>query len=271
MSFVYDSAAQRSPAIDEIYEIWRYRDLLGMLISNSIKTRYKRSALGVLWTLLNPLLNTLVLTIAWSQFLRFQVENYPIYLLVGLLVWNFFSQTVLHSMNTLIWGSSLMKRIYVPRTVFTLSVLGNGLVNLLLALIPLLVIMLAMSHPIRLSFAMLPFAILLAAMFTLGFTLLVSILAVMFVDFVDMFGVLIQAWFFLTPIIYPISIVPEWVIPYMKLNPMFFVVDIFRSLIYYGQMPSVFTWGILTGIAVISFILGWLLFTRKADELAYRL
>jgi ABC-2 type transport system permease protein len=100
-AFEYDSQKQRAPALQEFRELFRYQDLLRLLVSNSLKTRYKRSALGVVWTLLNPLLNTLVLTIAFSQLLRFRVENYPIYILSGLLMWNFFTQTVTQSMDTL--------------------------------------------------------------------------------------------------------------------------------------------------------------------------
>ena len=87
----YDSDSSRSPMLAEFVELWHYRDFLQLLVVNSIKTRYKRSALGVVWTLLNPLLNTVVLTIALSQLMRFEVENYPIYILVGYLVWNFFT------------------------------------------------------------------------------------------------------------------------------------------------------------------------------------
>src|SRR3989337_3219158 len=99
----YDSDAAGFPAIRELFELWLYRDLLRLIVNNSVKTRYKRSVLGIIWTLLNPLLNTLVLTIAFSQILRFQVYNYPIYILVGLLVWNFFAQTTTHEINTILW------------------------------------------------------------------------------------------------------------------------------------------------------------------------
>jgi ABC-type polysaccharide/polyol phosphate export permease len=267
----YDSAAIRSPAIQELIELWRYRDLLKLLVINSIKTRYKRSSLGVLWTLLNPLLNTLVLSIALSRLLRFHVDNYPIYLLVGLLVWQFFSQTTMTAMNNLVWGSALIKRIYLPRTVFTLSVLGNGVINYFLALIPLLLIMLAMRQPLRATLFLLPLAVLLLAMFTLGVTLLLSTLSVFFVDIVDMFGIVLTAWFYLTPIIYPLDVVPEQVLPFMRLNPMYIIVELFRSLIYFGELPSPATVAVAFILAIVALLGGWWLFTRKADEFAYHL
>jgi len=267
----YDSTSVRSPAIYELGELWRYRDLLRMLVSNSIKTRYKRSSLGVLWTLLNPLLNTLVLTIAFSYLLRFEVEHYAIYLLVGLLVWNFFSQTTTHAMNTLVWGSSLIKRIYVPRTIFAVSVLGNGLVNFGLALIPLALIMLVMKHAFSWTLLLLPLALLLLAMFTLGITLIISTLAVFFVDVIDMYGILLSVWFYLTPIIYPVSIVPEKFAIFLRLNPMYFIVDLFRQIIFEGEMPSPDLWLISTVLSISTMLLGWWIFTKKSDEFAYRI
>jgi ABC-type polysaccharide/polyol phosphate export permease len=271
LTIEYDSARVGTPALYELGELWRYRDLLRLLVINSIKTRYKRSALGVVWTLLNPLLNTLVLTIAFSALLRFEVANYTVYLLVGLLVWNFFSQTTTHAMNTLVWGGGLLKRIYVPRTIFAVSVLGNGLVNFGLSLIPLTLIMLVMRHTFSWSLLLLPLALLLLAMFTLGVTLLISTVAVFFVDVVDMYGVILSAWFYLTPVIYPVDIVPEQFAIFVRLNPMYYVVDLFRQIIFVGVVPSPEAWLISASLGVSALLVGWLVFTQKSDEFAYRI
>jgi ABC-type polysaccharide/polyol phosphate export permease len=267
----YDSSIIRSPALRELSELWHYRDLLKLLIANSIKTRYKRSVLGVVWSLLNPLLNTLVISIALSFFLRFEVKNYVVYLLIGLIFWNFFAQTTVQGMNTLIWGSGLIKRIYIPRTIFAVSGLGNGLVNLLLSLVPLALIMLAMRQPFTLVLFFLPLPILLMAMFTLGIALLISALAVFFVDVVDIYNVSLSALFYLTPVIYPISIVPEKYAQILKWNPLNIMLDMFRSIIYYGEIPSVSRLAFTSVISLVTLGLGWLLFTKKVDELAYHI
>lgn len=267
----YDSGIATPPAIKELTELWRYRDLLQLAINNSIKTRYKRSALGVVWTLLNPLLNTVVLTIAFSQILRFPVKDYPIYLLAGLLFWNFFAQTTTHAMNTLIWGSNILKRIYVPRTLFTVSVIGNGLINYSLALIPLALIMLALGHRFSPALLFLPVAVLLTAMFTLGFSLLISTLAVFFVDVVEMFSVLLSAWFYLTPIIYPISIIPEQFLGIVKINPVYYLLELFHSIIYRGEWPPPETILSASVISTLTLLVGWWVFTKKSDEFAYRI
>ena len=267
----YDSARLPHPFLRELQELWRYRDLLRLLVGSSIKTRYKRSALGVLWTLLNPLLSTLVMTVAFSALFRFELHNYSVYLLSGLLLWNFFTQTTLQSMHMLIWGSSLLKRIYIPRAIFAAAVLGNGLINLLLALIPLALVMLVLGHPFRPALLFLPAAMLIAAMFTLGLGLLISTLAIFFVDVVDIYGVLISAWFYLTPIIYPETIIPPQFAWVLWLNPMRYMVELFRTPIYLGTGPSLSHLAVAFGLALSTLLLGWWSFTRKADEFAYRI
>jgi ABC-type polysaccharide/polyol phosphate export permease len=269
--WLYDSSTLVFAPIQEVRELWRYRDLLRLLISNSIKTRYKRSVLGVVWTLLNPLLNMLVLSIAFSALFRFDVKNYPVYILIGLLAWNFFAQTVTQTMHTLVWGSNLLKRIYLPRSIFAVSVLGNGLVNFGLAFVPLLIIMASMSHPITSTMLLVPLAVFLLALFTLGLSLLLSTLAVFFADIVDMFTILLSAWFYLTPIIYPLDIIPSELQPYMRWNPMTIFVNLFHDLIYEGRIPETSNIGAAATLSFGIVLIGWWVFTRKADEFAYRI
>lgn len=267
----YDSEKIGHPAVYEFRELLRYRDLLQMLVSNSIKTRYKRSTLGVLWTLLNPLLNTAVLTIAFSQIMRFKIENYPLYLLAGLIFWNFFSQTTTVAMQQLVWGSNLIKRVYVPRTIFSVSVVGNGLTNLLLALVPLGILMLIFRQSFTVALLTLPIAILLAAMFVLGFSLLISTLAVFFTDVVELYNVALQALFYLTPIIYPSDIIPDNLQFIVKLNPLYVLIELFRKPIFMGQAASSGEFLLGAGIAIIMLAIGWFTFTSRADEFAYRI
>ncbi len=271
MTYSYDSTASRPPMVQEFRELWLYRDLLSLLVINGIKTRYKRSALGIVWTLLNPLLNTAVLTIAFSQLMRFEVQSYPVYLLTGLICWNFFSQTTLQAANTLVWGSGLLKRVYLPRTIFAIAVLGNGLVNFGLALLPLFVVMLAFRHPISVTVLLLPVPLLLAAMFTLGVALWISTFAIFFTDVVDLYNIFLQAWFFLTPIVYPLSILPPRWAAILRYNPVYLIVDQFRRLLYEGQWLSWPSFLLTAGMSVVVLASGWWLFTKRVDELAYRI
>jgi ABC-type polysaccharide/polyol phosphate export permease len=267
---IYDSAAAGWPFLEELKELLRYRGLLGLLIVNHIKTRYKRSVLGVLWTLLNPLLIMTVLAVAFSTLFRFSLENYPVYLLSGLILWNFFSQTTTTAMQSINWGGSLIKRIYLPRTVFSVAALGSELINLFLSLIPLLCIMLAMGHPFRPSLIFIPLAILLTAMFALGTGLVISTLSIFFVDAAHMYQIILTAWFYLTPVIYPVGIIPEGYLDYLKINPMFYQVELFRAPLYEGRFPDFQSLLLALAWSLVALLAGWWIFSRKADQFAYR-
>jgi len=266
----YDSSARRTGMIAEVLELLRYQDLLKLLVSQITKNRYKRSALGVLWTLLNPLISMAVLTFAFSTVFRTSAR-YPVYLLSGLICWTFFAQTTLYSMNSLLWGGALIKRVYVPCTIFGVASVANGLVNLAFSMLPLVIIMAVLGQPFHAAWWFVPVPVVLLAAFCLGVTLFMSTLAVFFADVVDMFQLILQSWFFLTPIMYPLDILPPRFQRLMVLNPMYHLVEIFRAPIITGQLPAAthLVWG--AGWAAGALLLGWWTITRKANEFAYRL
>jgi len=268
---VYDSARRPPPYWEELTALWAYRDLVRQLVSRDIKVRYKRSVLGVAWTMLNPLLMMLVLTLVFSYLFRWDLPRYPVYLLSGIILWNFFAQTTTLAAQYLVWGGSLLTRIYVPRTVFAVSALGTGLVNLLLALIPLGLIMIVTGAPFYPTLVLLPLAILLAAAFTLGVSLLLSSIAVLLPDIIDMYQVILTAWYFLTPIFYPEKIFPAEYGLWLKLNPMRHFVAAFRGPIYFGTFLSAEGLLATAALAVGTLALGWLTFTARADKIIYRL
>ena len=268
---MYDSARRPSPWLSELSELVRYRDLLSLLVSKIIKTRYKRSFLGVAWTLLNPLLNMAVMTVAFSAVFQHAVAFYPVYVLTGLLWWNFFAQTTTYAMSSLVWGGGLLKRVYVPRTIFAVSSIAHGVINLFLSLGVLFTIMMITGHPFHATLWFLPVPILLLAAFSLGVALFVSTLAVFFVDVVDIFAVVLQALFFLTPIIYPPEIFPAKYAWFMSVNPVNHLLETFRAPILRGVLPDATNLAVALASSVCMLALGWWSFTRKADEFAYRL
>jgi len=267
---VYDSASNRVSAISEIKELGKYRYLLGQLIRRDILTRYKRSVLGVAWTMLNPLGTMLILTFVFSNFFKTTVLHYPVYILSGLLAWNFFSQGTNAAISGLVWGGGLLKRIYIPSSVFGVSAIGTALVNLVLSLVPLVIVMLIDGAPFYWSLMFLPVSILLLTAFTLGFGLFISSLAVFFPDVAEMYQVLLTAWMYLTPIIYPESLISAAFMPYYRINPMYWMVKIFRLPIVEGRLPTfqeflpALTW------SVSMLVIGWTYFTSKTEEYAYR-
>lgn len=268
---VYDSSRLPPAALRELYELVRYRDLLVQLISRDVRTRYKRSVLGVAWTMLNPLLMMAVLTLVFSQLFRAEVPHYAVYLLSAQLIWTFFAQTTTQAMNHLVWGGALITKIYLPRTVFAVSQIGTGIVNLFLALVPLALITIASGASLTWAVLWLPVPMVLTACFALGIGLLLSTLVVPFPDVAEMYQVILTAWYFLTPIIYPLSVLPEsdrWL---MNLNPVYHLVEAFRAPIYAGAGPEPGALVVAAVVALLTLAAGWFVFTSAADEIPARL
>ena len=268
---IYDSDRQGSAALEELRAIFNYRYLVVQFVRRDILTRYKRSVLGVAWTMLNPLGTMLILTIVFSQAFGGSQEGYAAYVLSGLIAWNFFAQSSNAATLHLVWGGSLLKKIYIPRTSFAVSATGTGLINILFSLIPLLIVMLITGVPIRWTIILLPIPILFLAMFALGVGLLISTMAIFYADIAEMFQIALTAWMYLTPIIYSPEILPEvfrfWI---TRLNPMFYLVELFRMPIYYGKVPDLSLVMIAGGISIVTLFVGWIYFTGKSDEFAYR-
>jgi ABC-type polysaccharide/polyol phosphate export permease len=266
---IYDSAQLIPHALQELKEAMRYRHLLFQLVRRDILTRYKRSFLGVAWTMLSPLGMMLVLSFVFSQLFS-GVRAYPAFILTGMMAWNFFSQSTLSAISSLVWGGGLLQRIYIPRASFGISAIGSGVVNLLLAFAPLIIVMAITGVPIRITAIFLPVSILLMACFTLGLGLTVSTLAVYFPDVAEMYQIILTAWMYITPIIYPESTIPDKYHFVLHLNPMYYLVKLWRLPLYDGVWP---TWGDIwpAAVAAISVLLiGWFFFTSKSDEFAYR-
>ncbi|MFH1185486.1 MAG: ABC transporter permease [Chloroflexota bacterium] len=267
---VYDSLKRGPVALEELRGLLKYRDLIYQLVRRDLVSRYKRSALGIAWTMLNPLGMMVVLSVVFSQLFR-MVEGYPAHVLSGLLAWNFFSQTTSAAMTQMVWGSTLLHRIYLPRTTFVVSAIGTGLVNLLLALVPLFLVVIVIGLPLRWTMAFLPVSILLLAAFSLGVGLLFSAWAIYFPDVAEMYQLALVAWLYMTPVIYPTEAIPEsyryW---FFHLNPMYYMVEIFRKPIFSGVLPSLPQLGAAAAIAFLTLALGWIVFSSRADEFTYR-
>ena len=260
-----NSAEEKLSAIDEIRDLVAHRNLLWNLVRRDLTVRYKRSMIGFFWTMLNPLLTMLILTVVFSTIFRFEgIENYPTYFLSAYLVFGFFSQTTNQSMQSLAWNGALMKRVRVPKSIFAVSTTLSGLVNLFLAYIPLFLIMIVTGAPICSTVLFLPISFLLIAMFTLGMSLVLSALAVYFEDVQHMYQVVTIGLMYMTPIIYPISIIPFkwlWVI---RANPLTHFVKLARDPVYGCTLPGQHVILASSAAAVIALVLGWVVFHRLA-------
>ena len=269
-SYDYDSERLQSPMLHELVELWRYRDLALQLTVRNIKVRYQHSLLGVGWTVLSPLLTTAVLSIVFMTLFRQAAPDYPAYLLSGLLLWNFFVQTTSTMAAEMVGGSDLWKRIYTPKTVYALATLATGLVHLILALVPLFGLMLFLGIPIGVASPVAIVAILCVALFALGVGLLLSACATRFRDVIDLYQVASGAWLYLTPVIYPRSIVPDSYQWLLALNPMTWFIESFRLSVLQNSIQPPAVIGLMFTGALATALLGCWVFTRATDGLATR-
>jgi len=270
-TYVYDSNKHPLKPFEEFQQVLKYRFLISQLLRRDVVTRYKRSILGIAWTMLNPLGTMIVLSIAFSQVFK-MTEGYPAYVLSGLMAWNFFSQASNASMVNLIWGEGLLKRIYMPRTSFALAAIGTGVVNVLLSLIPMIIVMILSNVPVKLSILFLPVPIIILALFTLGFGLIISTFAVYFPDVAEMYNIVLTAWLYLTPIIYPEEILPANIAAVIStLNPLYSIVKLFRIPLFYGRMPIFSEWIIPLLFAIVFFVIGWMFFVFRSDEFSHKI
>jgi ABC-type polysaccharide/polyol phosphate export permease len=266
----YDSSKRVHPALEELQSVFQYRDLLIQLVRRDMVARYKRSILGVAWTMLQPLGMMVILSLVFSTLFH-GVRGYPTYILSGLISWTFFAQTTTASIYQIMWGARLFHRIYMPRTSFPISAAGTGVLNIVISLVPLLLITLISGIPLRWSILFIPVSMILLAAFALGVGLILSTLAIYFPDVVEMYQVVLTAWMYLTPIIYPESIIPEHYRYWLYLNPMYHLVKMFRMPIYEGVLPEPITILIGSVTALITLTAGWLIFSKKSDEFTYHI
>jgi len=271
MTTIYDSAKRKHPAVEELVSLWKYRDLIYQLVRRDIVARYKRSVLGVAWTMLNPLGTMLIMVVVFSRVFR-GTENYAAYVLTGIICWTMFSQSTSMAMNSMVWGSQLIKQIYVPRSSFVVSTIMASMVNFVLSLVPLFLIFAITGVQLKPSALLLPVFMLLLFSFSLGIALLISTLAVFFPDVADLYPVVLTAWMYLTPIIMPLEFYREILDGLLLyINPFYYIVNLFRILMLDGFVPHLQTW---VATAVSSFgvlIIGWIFFCLKADDFAYHI
>ena len=259
------SAPQQLDPIGELRELWSSGNLLYSLVWRDITVRYKRSIFGFFWTMLNPLLLMIIFTIVFSALFRFAgIHHYEIYFLSQYLVFNFFMQTTSQSMTSLQWNGMMMKRVRVPKTIFSLSITMSGLVNLVLSYVPLFLLMLVRGMPIRPAVLFLPVAFLVIAMFTIGVSWILSALAVFFDDVVHMWGVGVLALMYMTPIIYPIEIVPQKWLWIIRINPLTQLFKLARAPVYEGRLPEPHIFWASLAVALVTMIIGWLVHQRMS-------
>lgn len=280
MAFPFTSTSRRDSSAQgllwHLQELLRYRGLVLNLVLRELKARYKRSVLGFLWSLLNPLAMMIVFTVVFTVIMPSQIENYPIFLLCGLLPWNYFTGALMLSINSVAGNANLVKKVYFPREVLPISSVLAALVNFLLGLAVLMVALIITKTNFSPWLWLLPFVILIQTCFTLGVALFLSAVNVYYRDTLMIMDVVLLAWFFLTPVVYSISTLPSSYeilgvtvnlqrLMYI-LNPMASLIAAYRDLLYWGHRTGLdfFLRTAVTSIGVL--IIGYWFFTRHSRD-----
>ena len=262
-----------TPALRSWTRLYNYRDLLRNLVARDLKVRYKNSALGIIWSLLNPLGMMVVFTVVFTILIpNNSIERFPIFVLCGLLPWNWFSGSVLGSIYSVVNSAPLVKKVYFPREILPISTVLSNLVHFLIALIVLFAMMLVTGTPLTVWALMLPLVIIIQLIFSLGLAFFLSAVNVYYRDAAQIMDVLMLAWFFLTPVIYSTDLIPQSKIifgvevPVQRLayilNPMASLIASYRVILYNGAPPDVGFLVRTVVTAVASLVLGYIFFLR---------
>ena len=220
----------------------KYRPPIRELVTRDLKVKYRRSFLGYVWSILNPLLMMLLQTLVFSYMFRFQIENFPLYLICGNTLFNFFNESTNMGMGSVLGNSSLIKKVYVPKFIFPISRVVSSFVNLLFSLAAIILVMLITRSPFHLTILLVWAPLVLLFLFTCGMALLLSALAVYFRDLQYLYGIVTMAWMYATPLFYPISALPPFMVAIVKLNPLYHYINCMRCLVMYGTVPGPNTW-----------------------------
>ena len=249
----------------------KYSFLLQQLISRDFKVKYKRSVLGIVWSLLYPLLTMAVMAIVFSNIFKFSTPgvNYLVYLMSGLIMFNYFSEASNLAMSSVVANFSLINKIYIPKYIFPLSKCLFVGINFLLTLIPLYIIIFATGTGVNIYHLLLPFTFVCLFMFTLGMGLILATNSVFLRDMFYIYGIIIMIWTYLTPIMYDISLISTKLQPFLKLNPIYHYINFAREIILYNRIPQPFTWVVCLISALVVLIIGIVVFKKNQDKFIY--
>ncbi|MHA7579440.1 ABC transporter permease [Paenibacillus vandeheii] len=249
----------------------KYKDLFFELVKKDINLKYRNSYLGLLWSLLSPLLMMIVLTIVFSEIFENNIENFPVYVLTGRMLYSFFSESTNFAMNSIVNNNQLIRKVYLPKYFFPLSRVCSSFITALISLVPIIIVMLVTGMEFSYYNLLVCIPLLLLVFVCMGIGLILSTIFVFFRDMGHLYSVFLMVLMYMTPIFYPTSIIPEkyrWLI---EINPLSPLLRMFRDLLMYGQM---FTFGefIVSFIyAGFYFILGVLVFYKNQDRFIYYL
>ena len=255
-----------SKSTGQLHSSWhnfsKYRPLIRELVTRDLKVKYRRSVLGYVWSILNPLLMMLLQSLVFSYMFRNDIENFPLYVICGNTLFSFFNESTNMGMGSVLGNSSLIKKVYIPKYIFPISRVVSSFVNLVFSLAAILLVMLITRSPFHLTILLIWVPLGLLFLFCCGLTLLLSALAVYFRDLQYLYSIVTMAWMYATPLFYPISMLPGFMVTIVKLNPLYHYVNFMRCLVMYGTVPGPNTWLACGAAALAALALGLAAFRK---------
>lgn len=257
---------RKSMGINIITAFFKYKFLLSQLIGRDFKTKYKRSVLGVLWSFLNPLLTMLVQYIVFSTIFKTDIPNFPVYLLSGIVIFNFFTEACGMGLMSIVGNASLITKVYMPKYIYPVSKVFSSVINLLLSLIPLVIVMILTKVKIGGSILLILFGLICTIVFCIGISFILSSAMVFFRDTQFLWNVLSLLWMYATPIFYPESIIPDKFSFILKLNPLYHFIRFIRTCILNGVSPEPIAYLYCLIFSIGTLIIGAIIFKRSQDK-----
>ena len=257
---------KKSLILNAMLAMRRYRFLIKQLVDRDFKAKYKRSILGVFWSFLNPLLNMIVQYFVFSNMFKFDIPYFPVYLLCGNVIFNYFSESCGMALTSIVGNADLIKKVYVPKYIYPLTRIMSSLINMLISLIPLAAVALISGLLPNRTYLLLPFPLICLALFCLGLGMLLASAMVFFRDIKFLWGVLTTIWMYLTPIFYPITALPDNIQAIVKLNPLYFFVTFLRSCVIDGLSPEPMRYVQCAMVALVTLAVGAFVFKKSQDN-----
>ena len=247
----------------KLKELYRYREMIVSLVRRELRGRYKGSVLGFLWTFINPLLQLLVYTLVFSVIMRNGIEKYYLFLFVALVPWTLVNAALVAGSNCIVASADMVKKIYFPREILPLSNVLSNFVNMVLCFLVVFGVLIITNYGINIRAVLyMPIIMLVELILVLGITLLTSALTVYMRDVAYILSIVAMAWQFLTPIMYTSEMVPEQLVPIFNMNPMTPVIEAYRSILYYKEVPDLTTLFSAIAFGMVTFVIGEIVFSK---------
>lgn len=259
----------RSPFVDFFYQIYLYREYLKQSVLRDLRAKYKRSVLGYVWTMLHPLLMMAVLATVFSHLMRMEIRDYAVFLFAALLPWNFFSSSVMMSLNSVKSKARLFEQVPIPKYIFVISIVCSNLFNLLVALVPLILLTIFMDRPVPWTVALFPAVFLPLCLVTVGVSLILAAANVFFDDTLHLCEVGLSAMYFLVPVLYHRGLLPAGLVDWLVLNPLFCQIEFIRGIFYDGVAPNPELYALNLSASLLVLLGGLFVFKKSEDKFLY--